>query len=148
MIGNPNALVTQNLMTARWHLCLYCYNFEDIEYILKVSVIGMGSLKAIQQFVRINVHKKRTDIYLLSRKLVKTTLSCTTCEKKSTNTSITEAATGGVLKKSLFWKFYQYSQKNTCFGVSISLQACNFIEKRHQYGCFSVNIAKFLRTTF
>ena len=115
---------------------------------LSLSVIGMGSLKAIQLFVRISVHKKRTDIYLLSRKLVKTTLSCTTCEKKSTNTSITEAATGGVLKKSLFWKFYQYSQKNTCFGVSILLQACNFIEKRHQHGCFSVNIAKFLRTTF
>ena len=43
LIGNPDALVTQNLMTARWHLCLYCYNFEDIEYILKVFNLIMWS---------------------------------------------------------------------------------------------------------
>ena len=32
--------------------------------------------------------------------------------------SYLETATGGVLKKKLFLKFSQYSQKDNCFGVS------------------------------
>ena len=34
------------------------------------------------------------------------------------------------------------------FAVFTGLQACNFIKKRLQHRCFSVNIAKFLRTSF
>ena len=32
------------------------------------------------------------------------------------------------------------------FNKVTDLQACNFIKKRHQHGCFPVNILKFLRT--
>ena len=32
------------------------------------------------------------------------------------------------------------------FDRVVGLQACNFIKKRHQHRCFSVNIVKFLRT--
>ena len=38
----------------------------------------------------------------------------------------------------------QYSQENTCAGVSF----CNSITKKFQHTCFPVNIAKCLRTTF
>ena len=41
---------------------------------------------------------------------------------------------------------------NTCVGVSFnkvaSLQACNFIEKSFQHGCFPVKFTKFLRKPF
>ena len=45
----------------------------------------------------------------------------------------------------LLLKISQDAQENTCVGV---LQACNFIKKRLQHRCFSVKIAKFLRTSF
>ena len=60
-----------------------------------------------------------------------------------------EAAIGGVLKKKLFLKLSQYSQENSCVGIFFNkvsgLQAFNFIKKRLQHWCISVNIAKFLR---
>ena len=34
------------------------------------------------------------------------------------------------------------------FSKVASLEACNFIKKRHQHRCFPVNIAKFLRSCF
>ena len=54
-------------------------------------------------------------------------------------------------KKKLLLKISQYSQENTCFGVSFfnknaGLQACNFIKKRLQHWCFLGNAAKFLST--
>ena len=56
------------------------------------------------------------------------------------------------IKKS-FLTVLQYSQKNTCVGVSffnkvVGLKACNFIKKRLQHRCFPVIIANFLRTAF
>ena len=50
-----------------------------------------------------------------------------------------EAGTGVVLYKKLLLKILQYSQENTCVGVS-------FIKRRVQHRCFPVNIAKCLRT--
>ena len=37
---------------------------------------------------------------------------------------------------------------NKVAGLQVCLQVCNFIKKRLQYGCFPVNIAKFLRPPF
>ena len=44
--------------------------------------------------------------------------------------------------KKLFIKIPQYSQENTCVGVSFHLcwSPCNFIKKRLQRSCFPVNI--------
>ena len=50
-----------------------------------------------------------------------------------------EAATYTVLYKKLLLNISQYSQENTCVGVS-------FINRRFQYRSFPVNIAKCLRT--
>ena len=50
-----------------------------------------------------------------------------------------EVATWVVLYKKLLLKILQYSQENTCAGVS-------FIKRRFQHRCFPVNIAKCLRT--
>ena len=46
--------------------------------------------------------------------------------------------------KQLFLKISQYSQKNTCVGISflIHLHACNFIKRNSGTGGFFVNIAK------
>ena len=57
-------------------------------------------------------------------------------------------------KRSIFFNFlkiYQYSQENTCAKASFVYQVaivqfCNFIKKRFQHGCFTVNIEKFLKT--
>ena len=52
--------------------------------------------------------------------------------------------------KKLSLKISQYSQENTCVGVSFNKlagpQADNFIKKRLQYRCFPLNITKFFRT--
>ena len=50
-----------------------------------------------------------------------------------------EAGTGVILYKKLLLKILEYSQENTCVGVS-------FIKRRAQHRCFPVNIAKCLRT--
>ena len=42
------------------------------------------------------------------------------------------------------WIFLQYSLENNCVG---DIQPCNFVKKRTQHRCFSVHIAKFLRTS-
>ena len=53
--------------------------------------------------------------------------------------------------KKLFSKISQYSQENTCVGISFLIKmlwdvhSCSFIKKRLQHLCFPVNIAKFLR---
>ena len=48
--------------------------------------------------------------------------------------------------KKLFLKISQYSQGNTCAGISfVGLRACNFIKNRLQHRFFPVNIANFLR---
>ena len=52
-----------------------------------------------------------------------------------------EAATKIVLYKKLLLNILQYSQENTCVGVS-------FIKRRFQYKCFAVNIAKMLSDTY
>ena len=46
-------------------------------------------------------------------------------------------------KKAVLKIFAIFTRKHLCW----SLQACNFIEKRHQHRCFTVSIAKFLRTS-
>ena len=51
-----------------------------------------------------------------------------------------EATTKIVLYKKLLLNVLQYSQENTCIGVS-------FIKKRFQHKCFAVNIAKMLKDT-
>ena len=50
----------------------------------------------------------------------------------------------------MFLEFSQYSQENTCAGVSIlsAHKACTFIKKRLQHRCFTVNIAKPWKTAF
>ena len=52
----------------------------------------------------------------------------------------------------MFLKVSQYSQKNTCVGVSFNkaadLKTYNFIKKRLRNRCFPVNIVKLLRTAF
>ena len=52
--------------------------------------------------------------------------------------------------KKMFLKISQFSQENTCIGVSFykvaGLQTCNFIKKRLQHRFFPVNNAKVLRT--
>ena len=61
-----------------------------------------------------------------------------------------EAATRGVLWKTLFLKILQISQESTIVGVSFynvaSLQACNFIKKSLQHWCFPVKYANICRT--
>ena len=48
--------------------------------------------------------------------------------------------------KYVFLKISQYSQENTCVGVSLFRhKACIFIKKRLQHRCFCINFAKFLR---
>ena len=40
-----------------------------------------------------------------------------------------------------------FTEKHLCWSLFlIKMQACNFIKRRLQHGCFPVNIAKFLRT--
>ena len=49
--------------------------------------------------------------------------------------------------KKLFLKISQYSQRNTCVGVSFFKKKCrNNIKNLLQRRCCPVNIAKFLRT--
>ena len=59
----------------------------------------------------------------------------------STISSITEAATGGVLYKKVFLKLLQNSQENTCVSVS----ACNFIIKETLAQVFSYEFCKILK---
>ena len=63
-----------------------------------------------------------------------------------------EAAVPIYFSQYVFLKCLQYSQESTCIGVSFykvaGLKTCTFIKKRHQHKCFTVNIAKFLRTAF
>ena len=47
-------------------------------------------------------------------------------------------------EKSFSKNLHTGKRKNTCSGVYF---ACNFIKNRLQHRCFSVNIAKFLRTS-
>ena len=54
--------------------------------------------------------------------------------------------------KKLFLKFSQYSQENTCVGVSflITIQvvsAATLLKNGIRHRCFHVNIAKLLRTS-
>ena len=44
----------------------------------------------------------------------------------------------------MFLRTLQYLCQNTCVGVC----KCNYIEKKLQHRCFSVNVAKFVRTAF
>ena len=62
----------------------------------------------------------------------------------STISSITEAATGGVLYKKVFLKLLQNSQENTCVSVS----ACNFIIKETLAQVFSYEFCKILKNIF
>ena len=65
-----------------------------------------------------------------------------TYHKTSMNLSCTsrEAATGGVLWKKLFLKISQYSQENTCVGVSFNktagLKPCKFLKRDSNVGVF------------
>ena len=74
----------------------------------------------------------------------------TVTENNERNLLSTEAAARGVLSEKLFLNILQYSQESTVVGVSFSEscrpEPCNFIKKKLQHRCFSVNIAEFLRT--
>ena len=60
-----------------------------------------------------------------------------------------EAATCICSSKQVFLKVLQYSQENACVEVSFCRsQPFSFIKNRFQRRCFSVNIAKFIKTTF
>ena len=62
---------------------------------------------------------------------------------------ITEAATVGILCKTLLLKISEYSQKKTCVTISFfdqDTKPATLSKKRFQHRCFPVNIAKFLRT--
>ena len=54
------------------------------------------------------------------------------------------------LDRSSHRRCFANSQKNTCGGAFFnrvaSIQACNFIKKRLEHRCFSMKLAKFLRT--
>ena len=54
--------------------------------------------------------------------------------------------------KQIFLKISQNVKENNCAGVSFLIQcgpsACNFIEKRLQYRCFSLNFSLWARLTF
>ena len=52
------------------------------------------------------------------------------------------------IKKAVLKTLWQYSQENTCVGVSLLKRNCKFIIKKQQHRCFPVNIVKFLRTPF
>ena len=52
--------------------------------------------------------------------------------------------TGKPLYRSLF--SIKFQALEALFNNVSGLQACNFIKKRHRHRCFSVNIAKFLKT--
>ena len=70
-------------------------------------------------------------------------------ENTSTPLLISEAATGGVLRKKVFLKILQNSQENTCARVSflIKLQA-NFIEKETPAQLFSCEFCEIFKKTF
>ena len=74
----------------------------------------------------------------------------TVTENNERNLLPTEAAARGVLSEKLFLNILQYSQESTCcsslFKKVADLKPCNFIKKKLQHRCFSVNIAEFLRT--
>ena len=62
---------------------------------------------------------------------------------------VSEAAVCRCSSKQMILKIPQYSQENTCVGMSFSKIALKFfIKKRLQHRYFPVNIAKFLRTAF
>ena len=48
--------------------------------------------------------------------------------------------------KTLFLKFLQYWQENTCYSILNKVSGFSFIKKRLQLRCFPVNIAKCSRT--
>ena len=60
----------------------------------------------------------------------------------SAHFKVAEAATCRCSSKKLFVNILQYSQKNTCVGVSF--KSCNFIKKR----LFSCEYCEILRTVF
>ena len=57
-----------------------------------------------------------------------------------------ETANRSVLLKKMFLKISQNSHEHTCFGISFSAKLLAVIKKKPQHRCFTVNIAKFLRT--
>ena len=57
---------------------------------------------------------------------------------------VSETATGGVLNKKLSLNILQYSQETPVL-ESCLIKFCNFIKRRYQQRCFSVNTAKFLK---
>ena len=62
---------------------------------------------------------------------------------------ITEAATVGILCKTLLLKISEYSQEKTCVTVSFFdkvTKPVTLSKKRLQHKCFPVNKAKILRT--
>ena len=71
----------------------------------------------------------------------------------SDKVKFTEAATGGVLYKTLFLKFFAiFTGKHLRWSVFVNTVAgpkpCNFIKKRLQHRCFPVNIAKMFKNNF
>ena len=58
---------------------------------------------------------------------------------------LSEAAARRSCSKMVFLKISQYSQENTCVGVSFNKVAGR---KKLQHRCFLVNVVKFLRTPY
>ena len=64
-------------------------------------------------------------------------------------TDHSEATTGGVLQKKMFWKIWKILWENTCVGVFLLTRENiikKYIKNRLQHRCFLVEFAKFLRT--
>ena len=59
-----------------------------------------------------------------------------------------EAFAGRCSVKKVFLEIWQNSQENTCDTVSFSVKLQALLKKRLWRRCFSVNLAKFLRTAF
>ena len=64
----------------------------------------------------------------------------------------TEAALSDVLQNRCSWKFCNIHREacvlESLINKTATMKACNFIKKRLQHRCFTVNIAKFLRISF
>ena len=105
--------------------------------------------------MRKNHHKKFRSIYPEVLSVMWPDFTVVKCNSQISNIfhhiklrkSITNSCS---LKKAVLRNFAKFAEKHLCWSLffkkSACLQSSNFIEKRLQHRCFTVNIAKFLRT--
>ena len=86
-------------------------------------------------------------IFLFSKQVQQILINLGDAEMVVYNFYATETATRCVLyKNKLFFKFRNIHRKTSVLQSFIGvLKVCNFLKKRLQHRCFSVNIQKFLR---